>query len=65
MKVEAKFRGYQSNCFTSEEHGRGAQIERGSQKRKQETGDPVKGGVQQRNYSYFQNNIWLLTVLTL
>lgn len=32
MKAEAEFTGYQLNCLTSEEHGRKAQIERGSQK---------------------------------
>lgn len=34
MKAKAKFTGYRSNCLTSEEHGRRAQIERGSQKEK-------------------------------
>jgi len=49
MKAEAKFRGDQSNCFTSEERGRRAQTERGSQKKNEEMADSVKGALQQRN----------------
>lgn len=68
MKAEATFRGYQTALLLKNMAGElrlKEEAERGSQKKKQETGDSVKGGVQQRNYSNFQNNIWLLTVLTL
>lgn len=33
MKAEGELTGYQSNGLTDKEHGRKAQIERGSQKR--------------------------------
>lgn len=36
-----------------------------ARKRNQEMQDSAKGGVQQRNYSNSQNNIWLLTILKL